>query len=193
MNKKIIIIVAIIVAIIVTIAIVSTIVSFSPTENEIDSNENSRVTPTDKIDSMLQKIEDDRIANEEGENPYEPKEREWISSGPFKLDRSEYVLGERLFVNLDYLDKNTKGEMIFVKIINDTHNYNYKKIKFDGSKPQYNFYIGINLNPIRGLCNVDQLIGNWELRFEGTNYESIKFKVLDQILPGSERNYEAVC
>ena len=189
MNKKIIIIVAII----VTIAIGSTIVSFSPTENEIDSNENSRFAPTDKIDSMLQKIEDDRIVNEEGENPYQPKEREWISSGPFKLDRSEYVLGERLFVNLDYLDKNTKGEMIFVKIINDTHSYNYKKIKFDGSELQNNFYIGMNLNMPRGLCNVDQLIGNWELKFEGTNYESIKFKVLDEILPGSERLYEPVC
>ena len=189
MNKKIIIIIAII----VTIAIGSTIVSFSPTENEINSNENSRFTGTDEINSMLQKIEDNRVANEEGENRYEPKEREWISSGPFKLDRSEYVLGERLFVNLDYVDKNTKGEMIFTKIINDTHSYHYKKIKFDGSKAQNNFYIGMNLNMPRGLCNAEQLIGNWELRFEGTNYESIKFKVLDEILPGSEKNYEPVC
>ena len=189
MNKKIIIIIAII----VTIAIGSTIVSFSPTENEIDSNENSRFTQTDEIDSMLQKIEDNRVANEEGESPYEPKKREWVSSGPFKLDRSEYILGERLFVNLDYIDKNTKGEMIFTKIINDTHSYHYKKIKFDGSKVQNNFYIGMNLNMPRGLCNAEQLIGSWELRFEGTNYESIKFKVLDEILPGAERLYEPVC
>ena len=189
MNKKIIIIITII----VTIAIGSTIVSFSPTENEIDSNENSRFTGTDEIDSMLQKIEDNRIANEEGESPYEPKKREWVSSGPFKLDRSEYILGERLFVNLDYIDKNTKGQMIFSKIINDTHSYHYKKIKFDGSKVQNNFYIGMNLNMIRGLCNAEQLIGNWELRFEGTNYESIKFKVLDEILPGSEKSYQPVC
>ena len=189
MNKKIIIIITII----VTIAIGSTIVSFSPTENEIDSNENSRFTETNEIDSMLQKIEDNRVANEEGESPYEPKKREWVSSGPFKLDRSEYILGERLFVNLDYIDKNTKGEMIFTKIINDTHSYQYKKIKFDGSKVQNNFYIGMNLNMPRGLCNVDQLIGNWELIFEGTNYESIKFKILDQIMLGSERLYTPVC
>ena len=51
----------------------------------------------------------------------------------------------------------------------------------------------MNLNMPRGLCNVDQLIGNWELRFEGTNYDNIKFKVLDRILPGSERLYEPVC
>lgn len=189
-NRKILMIVGVVAGV---IAIAGAIASFSTTENEEVYNKDSKFSETDEISSMLQKIEDDKIENEQSENPYKPKEREWNSSGPFKLDRSEYVLGERLFVNLDYVDKSTKGEMIFTKIINNTHVYEYKKVKFDGSKPQYNFYIGMNLNQIRGLCNVDQLIGNWELRFEGTNYESIKFKVLDQILPGSESNYEAVC
>jgi hypothetical protein len=188
-NEKILIIIGIVGAIV----IVGAIINLSSTENKIDENEDSRFGETDEVNSKLQKIADDRTANINSENPYYPKEREWLSSGPFKLDRSEYVLGERIFVNLDYLGKNTKGEMIFTKIINNTHAYEYKKVKFDGSKPQYNFYIGMNLNPIRELCNVDQLIGNWELRFEGTNYESIKFKVLDQILPGSERSYEPVC
>ena len=189
-NTKILIIIS---AIVVSIVIIGAIVGFSVTENDEVYNSDSRFSETDEIGSMLKQIEDDRIKNEQSENPYVPPEREWISSGPFKLDRSEYVLGERLFVNLDYVDENTKGEMIFTKIINDTHVYQYKKIKFDGSKPQQNFYIGMNLNYARGLCNIDQLVGNWELRFEGTNYESIKFKVLDEILPGSERNYEAVC
>ena len=191
MNEKIIITLAIVIAIAFGITIATYV--FVQTPNEIEDNKNNKFGETDEIGSMLKKIEEDKIKNQQSENPYEPKEREWVSSGPFKLDRSEYILGERLFVNLDYLDKNTKGEMIFTKIINNTHSYEYKKIKFDGSKPQYNFYIGMNLNMPRGLCNVDQLIGNWELRFEGTNYESIKFKVLDEILPGSERLYEPVC
>ena len=191
MNEKIIITLAIVIAIAFGITIATYV--FVQTPNEIEDNKNKKIGETDEIESMLKKIEEDKIKNQQSENPYEPKEREWVSSGPFKLDRSEYVLGERLFINLDHLDKNTKGEMIFTKIINNTHTYQYKKIQFDGSKPQYNFYIGMNLNQQRGLCNVDQLIGNWELRFEGTNYESIKFKVLDEILPGSERLYEPVC
>ena len=191
MNEKIIITLAIVIAIAFGITIATYV--FVQTPNEIEDNKNKKIGETDEIESMLKKIEEDKIKNQQSENPYEPKEREWVSSGPFKLDRSEYVLGERLFINLDHLDKNTKGEMIFTKIINNTHTYQYKKIQFDGSKPQYNFYIGMNLNQQRGLCNVDQLIGNWELRFEGTNYESIKFKVLDQILPGSEKLYEPVC
>jgi len=190
-NEKIIITLAIVIAIAFGITIATYV--FVQTPNEIEDNKNNKFGETDEIGSMLKKIEEDKIKNQQSENPYEPKEREWVSSGPFKLDRSEYVLGERLFINLDHLDKNTKGEMIFTKIINNTHTYQYKKIQFDGSKPQYNFYIGMNLNQQRGLCNADQLIGNWELRFEGTNYESIKFKVLDEILPGSERLYEPVC
>jgi hypothetical protein len=190
-NEKIIITLAIVIAIAFGITIATYV--FVQTPNEIEDNKNKKIGETDEIGSMLKKIEEDKIKNQQSENPYEPKEREWVSSGPFKLDRSEYVLGERLFINLDHLDKNTKGEMIFTKIINNTHTYQYKKIQFDGSKPQYNFYIGMNLNQQRGLCNADQLIGNWELRFEGTNYESIKFKVLDQILPGSEKLYEPVC
>jgi hypothetical protein len=191
MESKIIIIIAIVVAIV--FGIIITINVLSLTQNEIDDEKNSKFGDVDGIESLLKNIEKDKMKNDESENPYVPKERAWVSSGPFKLDRVEYVLGERIFVNLDYLDKNTKGEMIFTKIINDTHSYNYKKIKFDGSKSQNNFYIGINLNYPRGLCNVEQLIGDWELVFEGTNYESIKFKVLDEILPGSERIYEPVC
>ena len=189
MNQK----VLIIISIIGVIAIAGAIINFNSTENKVNQNEDSRFGETNEISSMMQEIEDIRFTNEQSENPYYPKEREWNSSGPFKLDRSEYLLGERLFVNLENTDQNTKGVMLFNKIINDTHSYTYKKIKFDGSKPQNNFYIGMSLNMPRGLCNVDQLIGNWELKFEGTDYESIKFKVLEQIIPGSERLYKPVC
>ena len=186
MNNKIIISVA--------IAIVITIIIFSLTQNEeFNEVEEPRFKETTEIGNVLQEIVDNKKLNDSSLNPYSPAEREWNKSGPFLLDRSEYLLGEKLFVNVQNIDKNTKGEMIFSKIINDTHNYQYKKIKFDGSDPQFNFYIGMSLNHARGVCSTDKLIGNWELIFEGTNYESIKFKVLDQILPGMERNFERVC
>ena len=178
----------------VAIAITITIIIFSLTQNEgFDEVKEQKFEDTTEIQNRLQEITDNKESNDSSLIPFSPSEREWNSSGPFLLDRSEYVLGEKLFVNLQNIDKNTKGEMIFSKILNDTHNYNYKKIKFDGSQPQSNFYIGMNLNHARGICTTDQLIGNWELIFEGTNYESIKFKILDKIIPGSERLYERVC
>ena len=53
--------------------------------------------------------------------------------------------------------------MVFSKIINNTHSYEYKKINFDSSNPQKNFYIGFTLNPVRGLCSADMLIGDLSL------------------------------
>ena len=109
MNQK----VLIIISIIGVIAIAGAIINFNSTENnvnqnedskfgetDVNQNEDSKFGETDVINSKMQAIIDLRYTNEQSENPYYPKEREWISSGPFKLDRSEYVLGEKLFVNI---------------------------------------------------------------------------------------------
>ena len=188
MNGKILIVIAIASAI--TIAV--SLVVLTPTQNDVN-NKTSEFEETDEISSMLKKINDDRILNEQSENPYYPQEREWISSGPFKIDRSQYYLGEKLFVNMEQIDHNTKGEMVFSKILNDTHDYRYKTIKFDGSKYQQNYYFGFSLNEARGLCEKDKLVGNWKVTFEGTDTEIIKFKVIDKVMPGYERQYEPVC
>ena len=39
----------------------------------------------------------------------------------------------------------------------------------------------------------NNLIGEWKVIFEGTEYESLKFKIIDEIIPGMERNYKSVC
>ena len=144
---------------------------------------------------MLDKIREDKIKNDNSYEPYIPTEREWIQSGPFQIDRSEYALGEKIFVNIKNLNKNAKGTMIFTKIINSTHIFEYKKIDFDGSKPQQNFYLGVNLFALRGICSVDELVGDWELRFISPNGElqSLDFKINNQVIPGKEKQYQPVC
>ena len=59
--------------------------------------------------------------------PFVPTQREWIELGPFQMDKSEYALGEKIFVNIKNLNKNDKGTMIFTKIINSTHISEYKQ------------------------------------------------------------------
>ena len=182
----------IVIPIFVAIAIV--VVIFNLTQTEITEEQTpTQFKETNEVGNMLEKIKEDKIINDNSENPYFPKDREWIESGPFQIDRSEYVLGEKIFVNIINLPKNVKGEMIFSKIINSTHSYEYKKMQFDGSKLQQNFYLGFTLNPARGLCTADMLIGNWELIFDETVYESLKFKVKNQIIPGMEKQYKPVC
>ena len=186
-NLKIVIPVFVIITIVVVI--------FNLTQNEISEEQVGELENSSEIQNMLNKIKKDKLDNDSSDNPYMATEREWIQSGPFQIDRSEYVLGEKVFVNIVNLNKNDKGTMIFTKIINSTHVFEYKKISFDGSKPQQNFYLSFNLVEQRGICTVDQLIGDWELRFVGVDgkFNSLEFKIKNQLIPGTEKQFAPVC
>jgi len=188
MNSKIVIPIFVIVIIVIVV--------FSLTQNEIIEKESSSEMNVDSnIQNITDKIKENKIKNDNSNQPYYPSEREWIKSGPFQIDRSEYALGEKIFINIVDLRYDEKGTMVFTKIINSTHIFEYKKINFDGSKPQQNFYLSIDLFDKRGICTKDQLIGDWELRFVGSNNEftSLDFKVNEQMIPGAEKRYESVC
>jgi len=177
----------------VFVVITIVVIIFSLTQNEIIEEQVAELENPSEIENLLDKIRTDKLDNDSSDKPYIPKEREWIASGPFKIDRSEYILGEKIFINIEELDKTTKGQMLFYKQINNTHSFIYEKIAFDGSKPQQNYYLGINLVGHRGICTVDKLIGDWEIIFSGTNYENLEFKIINQIVPGVEERYEPVC
>ena len=180
--------------ILISISITITIITFSIIQiGMIDKESKSNMEESDQISSMLQKIKDDKIKNDNSENPYKPAPKEWINSGPFFIDRSEYWLGEKTFINIEQVDENTRGEMIFAKVINSTHDKIYKRIIFDGSKKQNNFYLAIYPNAFKKICTTDDLVGEWEIIFTGTNFEKLKFQIKDQIIPGMEDKFEPVC
>jgi len=195
MNAKIVIPISVIITIVIVV--------FSLTQNEIiekqtslEISDSSEISNSSEIQSMLDKIKADKIKNDNSYQPYVPTQREWIQSGPFQIDKSEYALGEKIFVNIINLNKNDKGTMIFTKIINSTHVLEYKKIQFDGSEPQQNFYLGIHLFELKKICTADQLMGDWELRFVNdyeNQFDKLDFKIKNQIIPGQESKYEAVC
>jgi len=37
------------------------------------------------------------------------------------------------------------------------------------------------------------LVGNYQVVFDGTDYRSIEFKILNQYLPGTEKMFEPIC
>ena len=195
MNKKIIISISIIITI--SIIIFSLSQSEIIEEKELSQNEvieEKELSQNEVIEEKLKQIIKDKIKNDQSVNPYIPKEREWIKSGPFMIDRSEYLLGEKIFINMMNLDEDTKGQMIFVKSINMTHFFEYKKISFNGAeKTNGNLYLPIHLNGFRGICTTDQLVGNWGIWFEGTNIQPLYFKIRDQIVPGQEETYKPEC
>ncbi len=169
----------IIVGIPIAIAIIAGIIAITMMP-EGDSND---MEVEEKIDE-IEKIDD--------ENQYEPLPREWQTSGPFQIDRSEYALGEKIFIRIGGLNFQEKGEIAVMRPLNDTHYSVYLTIPFDGAKKNvFNYYLDPSLSKVRGLCSVDDVLGKWNLVFRGTDYSNLNFEITDRIVPGTD--WDPVC
>ncbi len=124
-------------------------------------------------------------------DPFIGAPRVWQTSGPFEIDRKQYVLGELVLMRIGDLQPNEKGQIAFLRSINETHYDVYITIPFDGSqKITFNQYFKPSLSRGLGICTKDDLLGQWRVVFQGTNYENLNFEIIDKIIPGEEVNYE---
>ncbi len=157
------------------------------TESELEEE----VEIQSKIEEKYAEIEKQIIDKEE----YKPASRDWPTSGPFEIDRSRYVLGESVFVSIKNLQPQEKGQIAFLRPLNETHYSVYITIPFDGSvKLTFNQYFKPDLSTVKRICSKNDLIGRWAVVFQGTNYENLHFEIVDQVIPGSKENYqEKVC
>lgn len=190
MNNK--IIVPAITGIVVIVVIV--MINFEQSETiEVEDAIGRELQPIEETTPEIQeKIDEIEKANLE--NQYSPKEREWITSGPFQIDRSEYLLGEKIFLRIGGLNYEEKGQVVFLKPLNTTHYEVYWSIPFDGAdKPAFNYYLQPQLSKKEGYCSVDDFIGDWRVVFRGTDYKNLEFKIIEDILPGDEDHYQQVC
>ncbi|MHA7646484.1 hypothetical protein [Nitrosopumilus sp. S4] len=161
---------------------------------EVEDTLDREIIPDEDITSEVQEKLDE-IEKINLEEEYSPKPREWITSGPFQIDRSEYVLGEKIFLVIGGLDSQEKGQVAFLRPLNETHYSVYQTIPFDGAKKNaFNYYIEPSLSKANKICSMDDIVGEWTVVFRGTDYENLKFKITDKILPGEEDDYKvSVC
>jgi len=125
---------------------------------------------------------------------FSPPSREWLTSGPFQIDKSQYLLGENIFVRVTNLAQNEKGQIAFLRPMNETYYSVYTTIPFDGTeKNSFNQYFTPNLSRALKICTEDDLIGTWKVVFQKTNYENLSFEILNKTLPGEEDDYISVC
>ena len=138
-------------------------------------------------------VDDDGVPDEV--DPFISTPRVWQTSGPFQIDREQYVLGELVLMRIGNLETNEKGQIVFLQPSNGTHQTVYITIPFDGSqKITFNQYFKPSLSKGLGICTKDDLLGNWTVVFQGTNYENLSFEIVDRYIPGEEENYkEPVC
>ena len=142
------------------------------------------------------------------------KEREGVpwreGSGPFQIEKYEYYLGEKIFINAVNIPADASGEMIFFRPAADGVNefpkeyegisgelisakVKYMAIQFDGeNKQSFNKYFEPRFNEWKGVCSTDDLVGEWVMTFSGTQYKPIHFTVLNYTMPGDTRTFESL-
>ena len=179
-----------IVAVIIAIAVIGVV---SEDENIVRNQNNEQQILTPEIQKKL----DEKKSNEELELNTEynsDRTREWLTSGPFQIDRSEYALGENIFFRANDMNPSDKGQIAFLRPLNSTHNSVYLTFSFDGSGPSFNRYFTPDLSKIQGICSIEDIVGEWTVVFRGTNYENLKFTISDSVfVPGEEERFEPVC
>jgi hypothetical protein len=155
--------------------------------NNVQVVDNQTLNIENEIQKKLDKIEKIKLENE-----YSPKEREWLTSGPFQIDRSKYAIGEKIFLIIGGLNENEKGQIAFMRPLNATHYSTYLGIPFDGAaKPEFNYYVEPQISKIKRICSVDDLIGKWTVIFKGTDYPNLNFEITKDVVPGTD--IEPVC
>ena len=143
-----------------------------------------------EIDQKYADIEKKSLSDE-----YELLPREWQSSGPFSIDRKEYGLGEKIFLIIEGLNFNEKGKISILRPLNQTHYSVWQTYAFDGSVTEsFNIYFEPKLQKIFKICDKEDLLGDWVMVFQNTNYENLRFRIVDKIVPGDEEKFNfSVC
>jgi len=124
----------------------------------------------------------------------ETEKEQMKNYGDFRIDKSQYNIGEKIFLDMDYIDPEDKGTILILRPINDTHRTPYITIPFNGANTDsYSYYFEARLNEDKGVCSTDDLVGIWSIVFYETNYTNIEFEIKDQISDWDDRNYEPIC
>ena len=139
---------------------------------------------------VVEEVVRDRL----GETVEEKWERERVTSGPFSIDKSQYNLGEKIFITVSDLSENEKGQMIFFREANSTMWKEYITIDYNGQqKNQFNLYFEPQLSEMKNICSTNELVGPWIVKFIGTEFPDINFKLLNQTSSWDKRTFEPVC
>ncbi len=114
----------------------------------------------------------------------------WISSGPFSIDKQQYLLGENIFLGVTALQISDKGEIQFIRPSGDI----YRTIPFDSSmRSDFNQYFTPYPSSALKVCTSDDLVGPWTVKFAGTEHDPITFEITNEFLKGEEYKFENVC
>jgi len=185
-------IIGIVVGIAIIVIVLGIVFTFNqePDNAEVENALDREVKPYE-TPQVQEKYDELQIDND---SVYKNKDREWRTSGPFQIDRSEYAIGEKIFIRMGGLQIGEKGDIAVMRPLNDTHSRFYLSIPFDETKnSSFNQYFEPAISKNRGICSVDDLDGTWFLVFRGTEYSNLEFEVNKELGVVGGTNVETVC
>ena len=117
--------------------------------------------------------------------PTDELKSQWISSGPFAIDKPKYRLGENIFFAVSNLKSDEIGAISFVL----PDGRPYAEIPFNGTtKDHFTFYFTPTTSLDKKIYKPEQLTGTWTVIFRGVTYEPLKFEILNEYVQGGEAN-----
>ena len=102
------------------------------------------------------------------------------------VTKDKYLLGENVFFKVQNIPMGLKDSLdIF-----SPGGVRYMSMPFDGDeKSNWKHYFRPSLLKQIGLCDKEQIIGEWTMMFRGLPDEKLVFQVVSETLPGSEEYY----
>jgi hypothetical protein len=117
--------------------------------------------------------------------------KDWHRSGPFAINKQEYKIGENIFLATEGLMPSDIGNIVFV-LPNGTTKY--ISVPFDATqKSSFNYYFKPSISKFRNICSTYDIIGDWVIVFQGTQYEPLRFRILNDTIPSERGNFQKVC
>jgi hypothetical protein len=107
--------------------------------------------------------------------------------GPLQINKDKYLLGENIYVILRDLRPQDKGSVQFFT----PGGVLYDIMGFDGNEKDYfKKYFKPQLLKSKGLCEKEDLIGEWTVMFKGYDLAKLHFEMLPDILPNQESHFD---
>ena len=117
--------------------------------------------------------------------PPDESKSQWISSGPFAIDKPKYKLGENIFLVVSNLKPEEAGVISFIM----PDDRSYADIPFNGTlKDHFTYYFTPTTSITKKIYKPEQLIGTWHVIFHGVPYETLEFEILNEYIRGGEAN-----
>ena len=113
-----------------------------------------------------------------------------LTSGPLTITKYEHKITENIFMIISGLEKNDKGNIrIFMP-----DGRLWKTIQYDGSqKESYNQYFKPDTSKSRGICEQEELVGQWKVVFDNNTYPPLVFEIINEHLEGPDIRLPKSC